>query len=106
MHVLLIAVGILAKLVYCFSCYPALYITQKAICNTALILLQNKPLGIWNSLTQESGFPKCIIMLGICKLGYIYYVISTKCINAEAMLTNDTNYSCHIKAVELVQPII
>ena len=33
-------------------------------------------------------------------------LVSTTCINALAMPTNDTDYSCHIKGVERVQPII
>ena len=28
------------------------------------------------------------------------------CFNSTAMLTNDTDYSCHIKAFELIEPII
>ena len=33
-------------------------------------------------------------------------LVSLTHINAKAIPTNDNDYSCHIKAVELVQPII
>ena len=40
---------------YYFSYYLPCSLT---ICNTALMLLQNKALGIRNSLVQNPGFPK------------------------------------------------
>ena len=49
MHVTLIAVEMCTKLMYYFSCYHPCNL--KSICNILLILLQNKALGIWNSLT-------------------------------------------------------
>ena len=46
--------------------YFSWFITQ-AICNTALILLQNKPLGTWNSLMQRIWISK-IHYAGFCRL--------------------------------------
>ena len=48
-------------------------VTLKSICITAVILLQNKALATQNSLMLKSGFPKCIIALGFCKLGHIFH---------------------------------
>ena len=67
MRVTLIAVGMRTKVMYCFSCYLALY--SKSICNIALILLQNKALGLWNSLMQKSGFPKMHHYVGFWQIG-------------------------------------
>ena len=33
-------------------------------------------------------------------LVYSYKVVSMMCINSKAILTNNTDYSCHIKAVD------
>ena len=37
---------------------------------------------------------------------YSYRITSLMRINAKAMPINDTDYSCHVTAVELVKPII
>ena len=47
----------------CFSWYLALQLKKN--CNTALILIQNKALDIWNSLMQKSGFPKMHHYVGV-----------------------------------------
>ena len=56
------------------------------ISNTALILLQNKALGTWNSLMQKSGFQKIHHYAGFLQIGshihayihtYIHTYIST-----------------------------
>ena len=40
-------------------------------------------------------------------LAYSYWaIVSTTHMDAYAMPTNDTDYSRHIKAIELIQPII
>ena len=69
--VILIIIEIRKRLIYCFSCYLCISCNLKTICNTALILLQNKVLGICNLLIQKYGFPKCIIMSGFHKSGHI-----------------------------------
>ena len=33
-------------------------------------------------------------------------LLSTMCFNCKATSTNDTNYSCHTKAVKLVTPLV
>ena len=58
MYAILIVVGTYTKqyVLLLFNCYHL--VTHKlTICNIALILLQNKALGTWNSLIQKSGFP-------------------------------------------------
>ena len=50
-------------------CYLALYL--KNIYNTALILLQIKALGIWNSLMLTSEFPKMWHHVRVWKSGHI-----------------------------------
>ena len=35
---------------------------------------------------------------------YLHLTVSTMHFNSKNTPTNDTNYSCHIKAVELVSP--
>ena len=49
---------------------------SKTVCNRALIILQNKALGIQNSVMQKSGFPKCIIMSGFCKSDHNCLILS------------------------------
>ena len=51
----------LCSVCMCVYVWLSSLVTQ-TICNAALILLQNKALGTWNSLMQKSGFSKCIIM--------------------------------------------
>ena len=45
------------------------FVTQKNVCNTRLILLQNKPLGIWSFMIQKYEFPKYVVVSHFCKLG-------------------------------------
>ena len=42
---------------------------------------------------------------GCTALAYCHWLASTLCINAKAIPTNDTDYSCRVKAEELVQSI-
>ena len=39
-------------------------------------------------------------------LAYLIRLVCMMCMNAKAMPTNDIDYSCHLKAVELVYRII
>ena len=49
-----------------FQCFRPL-----SICNTALILLQNKALGTWNSLMKNSRFSKMHHYAAFCKSGHM-----------------------------------
>ena len=53
---------------------------------------------VYNCLKQLLTKLMAYIVLNITLIGFV----STVHTNAKAMPTNDTDYSCHIKAVELV----
>ena len=40
------------------------------------------------------------------KVSVFISLVSMMCFNSKAMPTNNTDYNCHIEAVELVYPII
>ena len=40
------------------------------------------------------------------KVSVFIMLVSTMCFNSKAIPTNDTDYNYHIKAIELVYPII
>ena len=41
----------------------------KTSCNAALILLQNKAFGTWNSLMQKYGFPENVSICQVLQIG-------------------------------------
>ena len=98
MRVILITVGMHTKL--CIASLAISPCNSKTICNTTLILLQNKALGTWKSLMQEYGILKmcyCLVFANrvtytqkmyvtrqsrapLCKMYLLFYAGSVLCV--------------------------
>ena len=56
------------KLMYCFTCYIALYITHNYL-KYSIEIATKQSFRFMELTNAKHEFPKCVIMLGFCELG-------------------------------------